>query len=211
VPSLTINDVSVVEGNSGTTNVAFTVSLSVASALTVSVNYATTNGTALAGSDYMATNGTVSFLPGQTNQFITVLVHGDTNTEPGEVYFVNLSGAVNASIGNAQGAGLIVNDDGCSLQTNYVATQTFLDGLGTTTMPITFDGANYWSVSGGSSSGNRLARYGTSGNLLATYAPGLDFRSVFTDAAGIVYARAYGSPTIYRQTAPGVLVTLVVM
>src|SRR5204863_62476 len=71
-PVLAINDVSVVEGNSGTTNAVLTVSLSAATAQTVTVNYATANGTATAGTDYVSTNGTLTFLPGQTSQTITV-------------------------------------------------------------------------------------------------------------------------------------------
>jgi hypothetical protein len=99
----------------------------------------------------------------------------------------------------------------CTPQSNYVASQTFLDGIGSTSAGIAFDGTNYWSVSGGDMSGNRLARYDAAGNLIATYAPGLDFRSIFTDAAGAVYARAYSSSTIYRQTAPGVFPAQVVL
>ena len=207
MPVLSIADASVGEGNVGTTNMVFAVQLSPPSPQIVTVAFATTDGTALAGSDYAATNGGLQFLPGQTNQFITVLVNGDTNSEPGEIFFVNLSGAVNADLGDSEGMGTIVNDDGCSLETNYIASQMFLDGLDATTTGIAFDGANYWSVSGGGTSGNHLARYDASGNLLATYAPGLDFRSVFTDAAGTVYARTYASPTIYRQTAPGIFTT----
>jgi hypothetical protein len=71
---------------------------------------------------------------------------------------------------------------------------------------MAFDGSNYWSCSGGTPSGLRLARYDTNGNVLGTYSPGLDFRSVFTDGAGVILARAYADPTIYRQYSPGVFV-----
>ena len=111
-PSIVINDVSVTEGNSGTTTAKFTVSLSAAThTLTASVNFATANGTATAGSDYQATNGTVSFTPGTTTQTISVLVNGDFVIEPDETFFVNLSGASNATIADSQGVGTIVNDD----------------------------------------------------------------------------------------------------
>src|SRR5204862_1861441 len=76
-----INDVSVVEGNSGTTNAVLTVSLSSASAQTVTVNYATANGTATAGTDYVSTNGTLTFLTGETHPTITVSVRGDVRRE----------------------------------------------------------------------------------------------------------------------------------
>src|SRR5262249_17460063 len=77
-PTVSINSVSQLEGNSGTTAYTFTVSLSAASTSTVTVNYATANGTASAGSDYLATSGTLTFAPGQTQQTITVYANGDT-------------------------------------------------------------------------------------------------------------------------------------
>jgi uncharacterized repeat protein (TIGR01451 family) len=92
---------------------------------------------------------------------------------------------------------------GCPFPTNFVASTTFTDGLGGTTVALAFDGTNYWSASGGSAGGNRLARYDAAGAVLNTYAPGLDFRSVFTTANGAVLARAYNDPVIYRQNAPG--------
>jgi hypothetical protein len=92
----------------------------------------------------------------------------------------------------------------CTLQAAYPAAQSFADGLGSATMGMAFDGTNYWSVSGNSTSGNRLARYSSTGTLLATYAPGLDFRSIFTDAAGNVFARPFSSSVIYRMTSLGV-------
>ncbi|MFW5329818.1 beta strand repeat-containing protein [Hydrogenophaga sp. ZJX-1] len=110
-PSLSINDVTVVEGNSGTTNAVFTVTLSAASGQTVSVNYATADGTATAPADYTSTSGTLTFTPGQTTQTITVLVAGETVPEAGETFFVNLSGATNATIADNQGVGTITNDD----------------------------------------------------------------------------------------------------
>lgn len=81
---------------------------------------------------------------------------------------------------------------------------SFADQLGSTTMTIAFDGTNYWSSSGGGPGGTRYAEYTSSGSLVATFAPGLDFRSVFTDAGGNVYAREYSNPTIFKQTSPGV-------
>jgi len=100
------------EGNSGTTPFVFTVTLSAASASTVTVNYATADGTATAGSDYLATSGTLTFNPGVTTQPITVSVIGDTTVEPNETFFVNLSSPSNATIATGQGTGTIVNDDG---------------------------------------------------------------------------------------------------
>jgi len=111
IPSLSIDDVSVNEGNSGTTTATFTVSLSAASGQTVSVNYATADGTATAGSDYVARSGTLTFAPGTTAQGVAVTVNGDTTVEPNETFSVGLSGASNASIARATGTGTILNDD----------------------------------------------------------------------------------------------------
>ncbi|WP_425530276.1 beta strand repeat-containing protein [Xanthomonas campestris] len=111
LPSLSINDVSINEGNSGTTMATFTVSLSAASGQTVSVNYASADGTATAGSDYVARSGTLTFAPGTTAQGVAITVNGDTAVEPNETFSVGLSGASNASIARATGAGTILNDD----------------------------------------------------------------------------------------------------
>ncbi|MDV2450049.1 putative Ig domain-containing protein [Xanthomonas hortorum] len=111
LPALSIDDVSVNEGNSGTTTATFTVSLSAASGQTVSVNYATADGTATAGSDYVARSGTLTFAPGTTAQGVAITVNGDTAVEPNETFSVGLSGASNASIARATGAGTILNDD----------------------------------------------------------------------------------------------------
>ena len=77
VPALSIGPATVAEGNSGTTNAVFTVTLSAASDGAVTVNYATANGTAMAGSDYTATSGTLTFAAGETTSTITVAVAGD--------------------------------------------------------------------------------------------------------------------------------------
>lgn len=108
-------------------------------------------------------------------------------------------------------APLKVGADWCPPQSNYVANLTFTDALTSTTMGMAFDGTSYWSISGGNTSGNRLARYDATGALLGTYAPGLDFRSIFTDATGTVYARVYASSIIYRQTGPGVFTNQVTL
>ena len=111
LPSLTINDVTVLEGNAGTVNAVFTISLSAASGQTVSVNYATADGTATAPADYTSTSGTAIFPVGTTTQTVTVPVNGETVPEANETFFVNLSGATNATIGDNQGLGTITNDD----------------------------------------------------------------------------------------------------
>jgi subtilisin family serine protease len=111
-PTLTINDVRVTEGNSGTATATFTVTLSpVNSAQTVTVNYASANGTAASGSDYTAASGVLTFPASTASQTITVPILGDTAYESDETFTINLSGAVNASIGDATGVGTIADDD----------------------------------------------------------------------------------------------------
>src|SRR5207248_11384808 len=83
---------------------------------TVTVNYSTADGTATAPSDYNAISSTeTTFNPGETSKPVSVLVNGDTFVEPDETFTVNLSGATNAIIGNAQGIGTIKNDDGANV------------------------------------------------------------------------------------------------
>ncbi|OPF19969.1 hypothetical protein B1L04_00355 [Microcystis aeruginosa KW] len=118
--SLTINDVTVTEGNSGTTNAVFTVSLSSAASTVVSVNYATANGTATAGTDYTAIPPTtLTFNPGETSKTITVAVNGDNQVELNETFFLNLSNlqanGSNVTLADNQGQGTINNDDSASI------------------------------------------------------------------------------------------------
>ncbi|KOQ77722.1 putative Ig domain-containing protein [Stenotrophomonas maltophilia] len=110
-PSLSIADINVTEGNSGTTPAVLTVTLSAASALPVQVQYATANVTAVAPTDYTAASGMLSFPPGTTTQTITVLVNGDTTVEPDETFQVNLSNPVNASVADGSAVVTIVSDD----------------------------------------------------------------------------------------------------
>ncbi|HEX4853076.1 putative Ig domain-containing protein [Arenimonas sp.] len=111
LPSISINDVSVVEGNAGTAIASFQITLSAASGQSVNVNYASANGTATAPADYIANSGTLIFAPGQVSQTLILLVNGEITPEANETFFVNLSGATNATIADNQGVGTITNDD----------------------------------------------------------------------------------------------------
>jgi uncharacterized repeat protein (TIGR01451 family) len=110
-PNLTIDDVGVLEGDAGQTDAVFTVRLSGATAIPASVQFATANGTALAGSDYFTTNGTLTFVPGTNSQTLRVRVRGNTVNESNETFFVNLTAPVDATIARAQAVGTITNDD----------------------------------------------------------------------------------------------------
>jgi Calx-beta domain/FG-GAP-like repeat len=110
-PTINAEDISVSEGQAGTTSMDFKVRLSNASYQSITVNYATADGSANAGSDYVATTGTVTFAPGVTENTVTVPVNGDAIAEQNESLFLNLTNAGNASIGRAQATGTIVSDD----------------------------------------------------------------------------------------------------
>jgi hypothetical protein len=112
--SVSIDDVTVTEGNTGTTNAVFRVALSASSGQTVTVDFATANGTASAPSDFTAQNGTLTFSGGATVAFIVVPVVGDTTDESTETFRVDLSNATNATLGDASATGSILDDDGSS-------------------------------------------------------------------------------------------------
>ncbi len=112
-PNLTINDVSLNEGNAGTTTFTFTVSLS-ASAPTGGVTFdiATANNSAMAPSDYTTKSLTGQTIPaGSSTYTFDVLVNGDTTPEPDETFFVNVTNVTGANVTDGQGQGTIVNDD----------------------------------------------------------------------------------------------------
>ena len=113
-PTLSIEQaVSVDEGDTGTKNLKVTVTLSEAAGSNVTVNYATANGTATAGSDYTATSGTLTFSPtGPLTREITIPIVGDLTPEADELFFVRLTGATNAVIADSQSEVTINDDDG---------------------------------------------------------------------------------------------------
>jgi hypothetical protein len=110
-PRLRIGDVTVAEGNVGAGGAVFTIILSAPSTQTITVTYATGNGSAAAGSDYQAATGTFVIPAGQTTGTITILVSGDRLAEPNETFFVNLSAATNATVTDSQGMATIVDDE----------------------------------------------------------------------------------------------------
>src|SRR5205814_2339724 len=110
-PSLSISDASVLEGNSGTVDEVFTVTLAGASSQPITVTFATADGTAIAPSEEVEASGPQTFGPGECSKKIMVKVNGDRLNEADETFFVNLSNAANANITKAQGVGTIRNDD----------------------------------------------------------------------------------------------------
>jgi hypothetical protein len=176
-PVLKITDVTLAEGNSGTKAFTFTVTLLPASTGTVTVQYATANGTATAGSDYTALPLTLlTFSPGQTQKTVTVPVKGDTTVEANETFFVNLVGASGATTFKAQGVGTILNDDGSVLRISDVTlpegnagTQSFTFAVTLTppsTSPVT---VGYVTANGSAVAGSDYTAVPVT---LLTFAPG---------------------------------------
>ena len=106
-PQLSIAGASVVEGGTA----AFVVSASATSGQTVTVNYATADGTAVSGEDYQATQGTLTFAPGATSATVSVATVDDVLDEPAETFALTLSSPANATLGTASADGEIADDD----------------------------------------------------------------------------------------------------
>ncbi len=172
------------EGDGGLTPYVFTVALSGPSVATVSVAYATADGTATAGSDYQPTGGILTFFPGQTTRQITVLVNGDTTFEEDEYFTVTLSNPVNATLGVAGATGLIFNDDQPQLVSVNPTFPTQIEGnVGVTPYEFTVSlsapvdqsvTVEYSSVNGSATAGSDYQA--ATGTL--TFAPGETTRQV---------------------------------
>jgi uncharacterized repeat protein (TIGR03806 family) len=136
VPVIGVSDASVVEGNSGTRNLTFTVSLNAAGLSDVTVSYSTSDGTAtVANLDYLSASGTLTFAPGETSKTVSVTVNGDTDIEPDENFSFNLSNALGAAIAIASATGTITNDD---LPTMTISRAGIFEGNSATrNMPFT--------------------------------------------------------------------------
>ena len=116
------------EGNSGAPELVFTVTLSAAATGPVTVAYATSNGTASAGSDYTALSGTLTFAAGETSKVVRVQVSGDTAVEANETLTLTLSSPSGATIADGTAIGTITNDDTAPLPALSVADATVSEG-----------------------------------------------------------------------------------
>ena len=139
-PSVSVRDVVVAEGNSGTTQATFVVALSSAASQTVSFSFATANGTATAGVDYTATSGAGSFAPGELEKSVVVLVTGDTVDETQETFFLDISNVQNATVNSSRGTGFIVDDDGPTISINDVSVTEGNAGTKAATFTLTLSG-----------------------------------------------------------------------
>jgi hypothetical protein len=114
LPELTISDATLAEGALNTQGAAaalFQVSLSKASSQTVTVSYATRSGSAIAGQDFTAQQGTLTFAPGQTTKTLAIPIINDTLVEPTETFKLILSNAAGATLGKSEGTGTLLDND----------------------------------------------------------------------------------------------------
>jgi hypothetical protein len=111
-PTLSINSASIAEGNAGTQVMTFTITQSAVSGTDTTVDWTTSDGTAVDPTDYALASGTATILAGSTSTTVTVTINGDADVEADEVFNIALSNPVNATIAVGSGTGVIVNDDG---------------------------------------------------------------------------------------------------
>ncbi|MEO0092412.1 MAG: Calx-beta domain-containing protein, partial [candidate division WOR-3 bacterium] len=189
-PAITISDTTDYEGNAGTKSFGFYVTLSVSSYLPVTVNYTTANGTATTGdNDYIASSGTLTFAPGEQVKRIGVDVVGDNKYETDEIFYVNLSGAVNATIADGVGEGTILNDDVIPTMT-ISDTSATEDNIGTKSFGfyVTLSNPSYQTITVNYATANGTATTGdndyiaTSGTL--TFNPGEVVKRIGVDVIG---------------------------
>lgn len=128
--------------NEGTSRTAvFVVSLTAPSAGTVSVQYSTADGTAIAGQDYVARTGTLVFAPGERIRIVEIPIIGDLSPESNESFSLVLSQPVNAVISDASGIGTIIDDDGAAPPnvSLSIVGSPFSENSGTATVVATLD------------------------------------------------------------------------
>ena len=139
LPALSIGDASVDEGDSGSTTLDFTVTLDSAATATVTVEWATSDGTATAGTDYTAGNGTLTFNAGDSSKTVSVTVAGDNVDEPDETFEVTLTNPSGATLGDDTATGTITNDDDPPTVTLVLTPDTITEASGVSTVTATLD------------------------------------------------------------------------
>ena len=136
-PAVSIDSPSITEGDTGMQDLlTFTVTLDGPSGQTVTVDWATADGTAVDPDDYLSDSNTVTFTPGDVSETLTVAVVGDVLPEHSETFTVTLSNPSNATLGTSVGTGtvndngdpapeLAINDPGAVTEGNSTTTVTF--------------------------------------------------------------------------------------
>jgi hypothetical protein len=186
-PAVAVGDATVTEGNSGTTALAFTVTLSAPAPWPVTVDYTTADGTAAAGSDYVTTNGTLTFAAGETSKTVTVNVTGDTLVESDESITLTLSNPTNATLATAAATGNIVNDDYSVVSVAGGSVVEGDSGSATLAFTITLDQPAPWPVTVDYATANGTATAGsdyTAASGALTFAPGETSKTIAIDVVG---------------------------
>ena len=175
------------EGNSGTTSFNFLASLNVAAAADVTFSANTTDGSANAPSDYMALlNAPFTITAGQLSTNVTVLVNGDTTSEPDETFTVTLSNVVGVSTGQLVATGTIQNDDAAAITLSFSPTTLPAGTEGVTySQPLTVNNATTcsFSTSGILPPGIGLTFSGTNNTALLSGTPTASGTFSFTVSA----------------------------
>jgi Ca2+-binding RTX toxin-like protein len=200
-PRISIADFTIVEGINGNPSQSLiTVSLSKASAQAVSVNYATSNGTAIAGTDYTATTGTLTFAAGQTSKTIAVPILNDNLNEANETFEINLSAPTNATIADDKAIVTITDTFSTNVTSTLAALVENITLTGTSTINGTANAGN--NVLIGNAANNTLT--GLNGNDTYRYDADL-VQGIDT----IVETTTGGSDTLdFTQTAAAVNINL---
>lgn len=192
VPAVTVTDVAITEGNAGTVNAIFTLNLSAATANSqaVTLDYSTANGSASAGSDYVAKSGSISIPAGATTQTLAVTINGDADNEADENFFLNLKNPANARIDDLQGAATIQNDD----LAGAPAAPSGLSALAVSAAQVNLN----WSDNSGNEDGFRIERKTASTTYaeIATTAANTQTCSDLSASPGTAYTyrvRAYNN------------------
>ncbi len=159
LPLLTIDDVSITEGNAGTSISTTTVTLSAASGKTVTVGWATADDSAVQPGDYSAASGTLTLVPGDTSETIPVSVNGDLMAELDEAFRVDLSAPSNATLDDAQGVGTILDDE--LLPVIDIDEPTIAEGAGSVDFAVTLSHPAAYPVTVDWSTGAGTATNGT--------------------------------------------------
>lgn len=190
LPVLSIGSaVRINEGNAGSSNASVAVTLSAAATQTVTVAYNTVDGTAMAGSDYVATTGTLVFTQGQTSQFISVPINGDTLMEADETVQVILSSPTKATLGSSSAAITIVNDDvpEISVVPGAVSIPEGNGGVSSATVTVQLSAASPQNVTVNYNTMDGTARGGSdyvAGTGTLVFAPGQTSQSITVSVIG---------------------------
>jgi serralysin len=163
--NISINDVSLPEGNSGNKNFVFTVTRSGDTKGASSVDYATTSATATSSVDYITTSlSTVKFAANEAKKTVTIVVKGDSSIEPNETFSVNLLNCIGCTITDSKGVGTIQNDDLPSVDSDSDGVPDSADKCPSQSGPKTNNGCPATSVAGGGQ-GNDLGSFLFSGGF----------------------------------------------